>query len=230
MPKKATLASARGRGVRLALPGPIRRSGSNTPTESSTQQPQQSGSSTQQLTQQSGSSTQQPTQKSIEPKHNQDKQSKADYAIPIETLLALQDQGLTKLNKKSWADICSEYAKPNHPKSFPILQRHGYVKWWSQFDASMAYPEKVREWFKSNPESQKISDPETALFLNQKAQIAAAFAGAQSKETLAKNLQQIMQMIEEDRKHKDDPTSSAESSSGYNQNEDDCFGIDLGED
>ena len=123
-----------------------------------------------------------------------------------------------------------KYAKPNHPKSFPILQRHGYVKWWSQFDASMAYPEKVREWFKSNPENQKISDPETALFLNQKAQIAAALAGAQSKETLAKHLLQIMQMIEEDRKHTDDPTSSAESSSGYNQNEDDCFGIDLGED
>ncbi|QHO08534.1 uncharacterized protein DS421_14g473490 [Arachis hypogaea] len=193
MPKKATLASARGRGIRLALPGPTRRSGSSTPTESSTQQPtQQSGSSTQQA----GSSTQQPTQKSFEPKNSQAKQSKADYAIPIETLLALQDQGLTKLNKKSWADLCK----------------------------------KVREWFKSNPESQKISDPETALFLNQKAQIAAALAGAQSKETLAKHLQQIMQMIEEDKEHKDDHTSSAESSSSYNQNEDDCFGIDLGED
>ena len=69
-----------------------------------------------------------------------------------------------------------------------------------------------------------------ASFLNQKAQIAAALAGAQSKESLAKHLQQIMQMIEEDEKHKENPTSSVESSSGYNQNEDDCFGIDLGED
>ncbi|QHO38329.1 uncharacterized protein DS421_4g119410 [Arachis hypogaea] len=93
----------------------------------------------------------------------------------------------------------------------------------------MAYPDKVREWFKNNPHSQKISDPETASFLNQKAQIAVALAGAQSKESLAKHLQQIMQMIEEDEKHKENPTSSAESSSDYNQNEDDCFGIDLGE-
>ncbi|QHO58126.1 uncharacterized protein DS421_3g88070 [Arachis hypogaea] len=123
-----------------------------------------------------------------------------------------------------------KYAKPDHPKSFPILQRHGYVKWWSQFDSSMAYPEKVREWFKSNPDSQKILDPKMALFLNQKAQIAAALAGVQSKETLAKHLQQIMQMIKEDKKHKEYHVSSGESSSGYNQNEDDCFGIDLGED
>ncbi|QHO56761.1 uncharacterized protein DS421_3g76490 [Arachis hypogaea] len=71
-------------------------------------------------------------------------------------------------------------------------------KWWSQFDSSMAYPDKIREWFKNNPHSQKVSDPETASFLNQKAQIAAALTGAQSKESLAKHLQQIMQMIEED--------------------------------
>ncbi|QHO58125.1 uncharacterized protein DS421_3g88060 [Arachis hypogaea] len=95
MPKKATLASARGRGVHLALPGPIRRSGSSTPIEASTQQP----------TQQSSKS---PAQHSIKPAFNQSKQTKVDYAFPIETLLALQDQGLRKLNKKSWADICSE--------------------------------------------------------------------------------------------------------------------------
>ncbi|QHN82651.1 uncharacterized protein DS421_20g697690 [Arachis hypogaea] len=106
MPKKATLASVRGRGVRLALPGPIRRSGSSTPTGSSIQQPtQQSGSSTQQPTQQSSKG---PAQQTIEPVITQSKQTKADYAFPIETIMALQDQGLTKLNKKSWADICSE--------------------------------------------------------------------------------------------------------------------------
>ncbi|QHO57930.1 uncharacterized protein DS421_3g86480 [Arachis hypogaea] len=94
----------------------------------------------------------------------------------------------------------------------------------------MAYPDKVRELFKNNPHSQKISDSETASFLNQKAQIVAALAGAQSKESLEKHLQQIMHMIKEDEKHKENPTSSAEFSSGYNQNEDDCFGIDLEED
>ncbi|XLU31806.1 hypothetical protein S245_067872, partial [Arachis hypogaea] len=89
MPKKATLASARGRGVRLALSGPIRKSGSSTPTGSSTQQ-----------------SSKGSAQQAIELAITQSKQTKADYAFPIETILALQDQGLTKLNKKSWAGIC----------------------------------------------------------------------------------------------------------------------------
>ncbi|MED6213604.1 hypothetical protein PIB30_095028, partial [Stylosanthes scabra] len=96
MPKKAIVASSRGKGLRLTLPGPIKQS-------QSTQEP---GSSTQQLqsTQKSGSSTQQsPSQSS-----QQAKQTKANYAFPIQTLMALQDQGITKINKKSWAEICSE--------------------------------------------------------------------------------------------------------------------------
>ncbi|QHO34697.1 uncharacterized protein DS421_9g269120 [Arachis hypogaea] len=110
-----------------------------------------------------------------------------------------------------------------------MLQRNAYVKWWSQFDAAMAHPDKVRNWFKEHPKFTKPFDHKESVFLNQKAQIAAALAGAQSKETLARHLQQIMQMIDEDKKHKDDPTPSEESSSDYNQNEDDCFGINLGE-
>ncbi|XLT56393.1 hypothetical protein HN873_048997, partial [Arachis hypogaea] len=39
MPKRATLASVRGRGICLALPGPSKKSGLSTPTRSSTQQP-----------------------------------------------------------------------------------------------------------------------------------------------------------------------------------------------
>ena len=66
------------------------------PNKKSTTPP---GSSTQQ-TRQSGSSIQQTSQKL--------KQTKEDYAFPIQTLLVLQDQGLTKLPKKSWADIASE--------------------------------------------------------------------------------------------------------------------------
>ena len=34
--------------------------------------------------------------------------TQADYAFPIETLLALQEIGLTKISKKTWADIASE--------------------------------------------------------------------------------------------------------------------------
>ncbi|MED6113561.1 hypothetical protein PIB30_071971 [Stylosanthes scabra] len=109
MPKKAIVASSRGKGLRLALPGPIKQSQSTQESGSSTQQlqsTQKSGSSTQQLqsTQKSESSTQQsPTQSS-----QQAKQTKADYAFPIQTLMASQDQGITKINKKSWAEICSE--------------------------------------------------------------------------------------------------------------------------
>ncbi|MED6134774.1 hypothetical protein PIB30_040040 [Stylosanthes scabra] len=55
----------------------------------------------------------------------------------------------------------------------------------------MAYPEKVREWFKNNPRSLKISDPETASFLNQKAQIQAALAGSQSKKSINDNAYKI---------------------------------------
>ncbi|MED6116208.1 hypothetical protein PIB30_097971, partial [Stylosanthes scabra] len=90
MPKKAIVASSRVKGLRLTLLGPIKQSQS---TQESLQSAQKSGSSTQQSPSQS-------TQ--------QDKQTKADYAFPIQTLMALQDQGVTKINKKSWAEICSE--------------------------------------------------------------------------------------------------------------------------
>ncbi|QHO01582.1 uncharacterized protein DS421_13g416390 [Arachis hypogaea] len=122
-----------------------------------------------------------------------------------------------------------KYGKQEHPKAPPMLQRNAYVKWWSHFDATMAHPDKGQKWFSEHPKFAKPFDREESIFLNQKSQIAAALAGAQSKETLAKHLQQIMQMIEEDKTYKDDPTPS-ESSSDYNQNEDDCFGINLGED
>jgi len=42
------------------------------------------------------------------PKNQTLKQAKADYGFPIETLLALQEIGLTKLPKKTWADIASK--------------------------------------------------------------------------------------------------------------------------
>ncbi|KAH1197657.1 hypothetical protein GmHk_18G051390 [Glycine max] len=68
--------------------------------------PSKSGSSTQKSKQREGSSTQLIEIKSEsftqEPSKPQtSKQTKADYAIPIETLLALQEIGLTKLPKKT---------------------------------------------------------------------------------------------------------------------------------
>ncbi|MED6190081.1 hypothetical protein PIB30_102278, partial [Stylosanthes scabra] len=117
------------------------------------------------------------------------------------------------------------YGKPDHPKAFPILQRQAYVKWWSQFDSSMAYPQKVRAWFKNNPESPKIFDPETASFLNQRAQIQAALAGSQSKKSIKGKLKQILHLLQ-----KDEEVSSDEESEERSPNEDDCFGINLDDD
>ncbi|MED6201912.1 hypothetical protein PIB30_099821 [Stylosanthes scabra] len=310
MPKKAIVASSRGRGLRLALLRLIKQSG------------YESGSSTQQPTQQSckkpiGSLTQKSeTGSSIQ----QAKQTMENYAFPIQTLMALQDQGLTKINKKSWAEICIDsdeeidlaqlitqvakketiiqnpkgkaivsninksqnssqktqtnhvptnkfsniiqiepefwdessnkepcvpvmlkffsifslawvfswqykHGKSDHPKAFPIFQRHAYVKWWSQFDSSMAYPDKFREWFKDNKKSQKISDPETASFLNQRAQIQAALAWSQSRQPIKGKLQQILYLLQED-----EDSSSVEENEEKEENKDDYFGINLEDD
>jgi len=101
MPKKAVLASARSQGIKLAISGPNKSSGSQTPkqTGSSTQ----SGSSIQKKSKEVIGSSTQPTSS-----NQTAKQTKLDYAIPIQTLLALQDQGLTTLPKKTWADIVSD--------------------------------------------------------------------------------------------------------------------------
>ncbi|MED6116247.1 hypothetical protein PIB30_098290, partial [Stylosanthes scabra] len=100
MPKKAIVASSRGKGIRLALPGPTKQFQSGYESGSSTQQP------TQKSTKQSSQSSQSKNEAGLSTQ--QPKQTKADYVFPIQTLIALQDQGITKLNKKSWAEICSE--------------------------------------------------------------------------------------------------------------------------
>src|ERR1044072_6031049 len=66
----------------------------------------QSGSFTQQ---QSGPSTQ---------IQSQPKQTKADYEIPIQTLLAFHDIGLNKLPKKTWASIADD----DNDQDLPTLQ------------------------------------------------------------------------------------------------------------
>ncbi|MED6188145.1 hypothetical protein PIB30_083240, partial [Stylosanthes scabra] len=119
-------------------------------------------------------------------------------------------------------------SESDHPKALPILQRHAYAKWWSQFDSSMAYPEKVREWFKNNPKNLKISDPETASFLNQKSQIQAALAGSQSKKSIKGKLKQILHLLQEDEDLSPDEESDQENED--NPNEDNCFGVNLEDD
>ncbi|KAH1210120.1 hypothetical protein GmHk_15G044496 [Glycine max] len=115
-------------------------------------------------------------------------------------------------------------------KQYPPLQRHAFVKWWSQFDTSKAAPEQVKNWFQSNPKFLKPADPETSLFLNQKSQLAAFMASSKSKESLAQNLKE--------EEEEEPPKKEAESSENnddqeddpFYQNEDDCFGISLDDD
>ena len=108
MPPKASRTCLQGgrssrKGFKLALPEPSSNNISPSKTRSSTQKcKQQDGSFTLLVEIKPKSSTQEPS------KNQTSKQAKADYAFPIETLLALQEIGLTKLPKKTWADIGSE--------------------------------------------------------------------------------------------------------------------------
>ncbi|MED6117244.1 hypothetical protein PIB30_108246, partial [Stylosanthes scabra] len=74
--------------------------------------------------------------------------------------------------------------------------------------------------------SLKTSDPETASFLNQKAQIQAALAGSQSKKSIKGKLKQILHLLQED----EELSPNEESDQEDNPNEDNCFGINLDDD
>ncbi|KAH1220949.1 putative Polyprotein CP [Glycine max] len=124
------------------------------------------------------------------------------------------------------------YSKTEKTNQYPSLQRHAFVKWWTQFDSSKADPEQVKLWFQSHPEVLKAADPETSVFLNQKSHLAAFLAGSTSKEVLAKNLKEVLQMLQQEEEassSKKEETSSAEEDEEdpFYQNEDDCFGICL---
>ncbi|KAL5130725.1 polyprotein [Glycine soja] len=124
------------------------------------------------------------------------------------------------------------YSKTEKTNQYPSLQRHAFVKWWTQFDSSKADPEQVKLWFQSHPEFLKAADPETSVFLNQKSHLAAFLVGSTSKEVLAKNLKEVLQMLQQEEEassSKKEETSSAEEDEEdpFYQNEDDCFGICL---
>ena len=124
------------------------------------------------------------------------------------------------------------YSKTEKTNQYPSLQRHAFVKWWTQFDSSKADAEQVKLWFQSHPEFLKAADPETSVFLNQKSHLAVFLAGSTSKEVLAKNLKEVLQMLQQEEEassSKKEETSSAEEDEEdpFYQNEDDCFGICL---
>ncbi|KAJ1377273.1 Enzymatic polyprotein [Sesbania bispinosa] len=163
-----------------------------------------------------------------------------DFFGPIEAILPSSvNEGLKQFCKmydqqESWVPADLKYGKQENKNYLPILQRNAYVKWWAQFDHSKVNPAEVKLWFQNNPKYLKAADPETSLFLNQKAKITAALATSQSKESFAKNFQNILKLLQHDEAESSKRVPSSASSAAYsgniNQNEDDCFGIDMGED
>ncbi|KAH1249832.1 hypothetical protein GmHk_05G013111 [Glycine max] len=180
-------------------------SGSPTQVGSSTQKIKVEGSSTQIISIKPESSTQ------GSPKLTTAKQTSADYAWSIQTLQALQEMGYTYwdyvdawtktfwhqntrskhswliyfktntvYNFPNWFFQCWDFFGPI-PEIFPE-QRHAFVKW----------------CFQSHPELLKVVNPETFIFLNQKSQLAAFLAGSRSKASLAKNLKEVLQMLQQE--------------------------------
>lgn len=107
MPRAARSTSSRGgrTPTDLALTGLATRQTGSSTLGSSTQN-QSIGSSTQ--NQLIGSSTQKLQKQTSKSPIETSKQTKSDYAIPIHTLLAFQEQGLVSLPNKTWADIADE--------------------------------------------------------------------------------------------------------------------------
>ncbi|KAH1265451.1 putative Polyprotein CP [Glycine max] len=129
------------------------------------------------------------------------------------------------------------YGKTENSKQYPPLQRHAFVKWWSQFDTSKAAPDQVKNWFQSNPEFLKPADPETSLFLNQKSQLAAFLASSKSKESLAQNLKEVLQLLQQEveeepskKEAESSETNDDQEDDPFYQNEEYCFGISLDDD
>ena len=128
-----------------------------------------------------------------------------------------------------------KYGKMKSNKQFPSVQRHAFIKWWNQFGTSKAVPDQVKIWFQAHPEFLKVVDLETSLFLNQKSRLAAFLANSKSKESLAKNLTKVLQLLQQEEDEgssskKEENESSEENDDSFYQNEDDCSGISLNND
>ena len=88
-------------------------------------------------------------------------------------------------------------------------------------------PDQVKNWFQAHPEFLKPVDPATSLFLNQKSRLAAFLASSKSKESLAKNLKEVLQLLQQEEENE---SSEKNDDDPFYQNEDDCFGISLEDD
>lgn len=125
------------------------------------------------------------------------------------------------------------YSKTENNKQLSLLQRHAFVKWWNQFDATKEEPDKVKIWLKAHPVFLKRTDLEISLFLNQKSKLAAFLAGFMLKEHLTKNLKKVLQLLQD----QEEGVSVKEGRRQVDvlfrwffQNGDNYFGINLVED
>ncbi|KAG5037703.1 hypothetical protein JHK82_018514 [Glycine max] len=89
---------------------------------------------------------------------------------------------------------------------------------------------------KANPKFLKPADPKTLLFLNQKSQLVAFLASSKSKESLAKNLKEVLHLLQQEeesitKKEVESPEENDDQDDNpFYQNEDYCFGISLEDD
>ena len=75
------------------------------------------------------------------------------------------------------------------------------------------------------------------MFLNQKSQLAAFLASSKSKESLAQNLKEVLQLLQQEveeepskKEAESSETNDDQEDDPFYQNEDDCFGISLDDD
>ena len=108
----------------------------------------------------------------------------------------------------------------------------------SNGEINLAHPKQRQTKLKSgqaHPEFLKVVDTKTSLFFNQKSQLAAFLANSKSKESLAKNLKEVLQLLQQEEDEgssskREENESSEENDDPFYQNEDDCFGISLNDD
>ncbi|KAH1242233.1 hypothetical protein GmHk_07G019604 [Glycine max] len=103
----------------------------------------------------------------------------------------------------------SLYSKTKNNKQYSSLQRHAFFKWWNQFDASKAEPDKVKIWFKAHPKFLKA----TIWRL-----LYSSIKRSNSKEHLTKNLKEVLKLLQSQ-----EDTYSPENDDDFYQNEYDCF-------
>ncbi|KAK9285698.1 hypothetical protein L1049_024897 [Liquidambar formosana] len=112
----------------------------------------------------------------------------------------------------------------SHP-STPHLCRWFSFKWWDRANAQKAYVPNIILFFQKNPKYYKrpIQENSTSEFLAVKSKKQSKIASSKSKSEYKKYLLEALSQADSDEEHSDE----ASSSHPFNQNEDDCYGIEF---